>query len=285
MENITTVTENGTHEFLASLQYGSTTVQVDTFNSEVRLKRAATSINAIYGREAIRVEATDQIGEFEDFPIYNVIWSDKDNAPPVLTEDEINLPELAIAAAYRKETRKLDINPKLKKYARKCAENQNISFVVNKDGFWFSGSPKKKSLLFDIRNAHFEGKPFIEFNAMEAEPQTVRVYVSQINNLLGTSFSVSVKRGKIKVLFVPQTPQEILTETASDAFAGLCELIGHPAATEVFSAIIVTPEDVTAVTDNGQVEIIDPNIPAAAEVFAPEEEFIPGDENEEDEDF
>jgi len=278
MEKFKTVTETGTHEFLQALQYGVNPVQMDSFNSEVRIKRAAAAINAIYSMEAIKVVATEELSEWEDRPIYSVIWADKDNTPPVLTEDEINLPELAVMAAGFKNNRKLDISPKLKKYARKCAESQNISFVSNKDGFWFNGAPKKSALLSVIRQAHSEGLPFIELNAAEAEPQTVRVYVSQINNLLGTSFSVSVKRGKIKVLFVAQTAQEILTEAAVETFAGLRELIGHAAAAEVFAAII-TPEEVTKVADSGQIEIIDPNVPAAAEVFAAE----PNDEAEEEE--
>jgi len=286
MENVITITEHGTHEFLASLQYGSVAVQMDSFNSEARIKRAAAAINAIYGMNIIRVEPTEELSEWEDRPIYNIIWSDRESGPPTVTENEIDLPELAMQAFALKKKIILNVSPKVKKYARKCAQMYNIRFTQSGSEMYFNGEDKKPAILPLIKQAWTEGRKFIEFDKSEAEIQTVRVYASQFNSVMETNFSVSVKNGKIRVQLLDPTKEEIIRESAESIYIEAIKELGKETARSIFEGIIFDAEfeegsvltqetktqtttfnqgsadadAVQGISESGQIYIKDPNI-------------------------
>lgn len=210
MENIITINENGTHDFLASLVYGKTLVVFDSFNSEVRIKRAVVVINEILKKEAIRIAVEE---EGTEGTVYGIIWTDKDNSPPTITEDEIDLPERALQASLEKSVVKLNINLKLKKYAKKIAENNGIRLGSCSDGMFFNGADKKPAIFPLMKQAYNDGKKFIEFDIKEVEVQTVRIYASQFNTFMGTKFSVSANNGKVRIQFAPPTPEEQAIES------------------------------------------------------------------------
>lgn len=282
MENVIFLNENGTHDFLDFIEYGKNLIRFDSFNSEVRLKRCVDIINELLGSESIRI-ALEEENE-EEGNVYAVIWAVKDNPPPSITEDEIDLPERAVQASLEKSSVQLDINSKLKNYAKKIAENNGIRLTSSGGVMFFNGTDKKPPVFSLIQQAYNEGKSFIEFDSKQVKAQTVRIYASQFNTFMGTKFSVSANKDKIRVQFVKPTAAEqaielfkqsvlalisagVLDEETARDFVGFVEnndgskyLAKQPEFIQNEGRTNrIEPEDVTSVNDKNQVFIVDPN--------------------------
>jgi len=65
----------------------------------------------------------------------------------------------------------------------------------------FNGRKKQESAYKRIEGAMADGLEFIEFDSSEINPQTIRVYVSQLNIFSNKQMRVSVKDSKITVYF------------------------------------------------------------------------------------
>jgi len=210
MENVILLSENGINDFLDFLDYGSNLVRFDSLDSEAKFNRYISVINELVGKDSIRIVMDE---ETEEGTVYSVIWSDKDSSPPSITEEEVELLEVAKRAYNQKTIIQININPKLKMYAKKIAENNGVRLTSSGGVFFFNGANKKPSVFPLIQQAYNEGKKFIEFDSKDVQAQTVRIYASQFNTFMGKKFSVSANKDKVRIQFEPFTPQEQAVES------------------------------------------------------------------------
>jgi len=180
--------------FIKELKYGTTDVFLDSdicidlLNSYVDLCDNMSK-NILVSLKTSEVEGA-----------VSVIWHERTMAPPVFNVNELGLQSIVAQVAERKESLIVSIRKELVKYAGKLAKSAGIKFNDTVFGQSFSAVGAKKSAYKIIEEAIEAGEDQVQFSKSDYNPQTIRVYSSQINKFKNIKTSVSISGDTITLM-------------------------------------------------------------------------------------
>ena len=217
MEKITIKDINVLISMLKDLKYGSVFITWDDYSVEEHLKTYMNLVALVKGSDGFLTltEAVESVLEGDEYVDrllpgwYRLTWADRHEATPVFTYDEMNLRGLAEQAATEGISITLQVRPELVSYAKKLAKEYDVKFMASGLGIAFNGKKRAASAYKQLEAAVMEEKDSVEFDSSDVNPQTIRVYVSQISGFTGRKMRVSVKGNKIVVFLKEPGPKDL----------------------------------------------------------------------------
>jgi len=132
--------------------------------------------------------------------VVSIVWHDRTMAPPIFNIDELSLKSIISKVAESKESLVVNIRKELVKYATKLSKNAGVKFNNTVFGQSISAVGVKKSAYKMIEDALEAGDTAVVFSRLDYNPQTIRVYSSQINKFRNIRTSVSIDGDKITLI-------------------------------------------------------------------------------------
>lgn len=215
------------------ISYGQTYLSCDVPELRDFLDKYVFFINKIHGENTARIADG---GEIEGF--FRLIWSDRTQKPEILTSEDLKLQENLTLSIQNNAVVSFDLNPKLEKYARKISRSEGVKFEKTSTGEWsFNAKEKPLSAMKIIQNAFDNGSESVELNRSSCNPQTIRVYASQMAKFSGKKVSVSVLDDVIKVSFKDKKSY-YYEEQFESLYNTMCRNIGKQEAVNIIRAYV-----------------------------------------------
>jgi hypothetical protein len=208
MENLIFINKSNIFKFAELMNYGQNVVKFESDELVEIVKKQSETINEMLKLSIFRVEKlVNNVLEGNEWiaheipGYFNIIYSNRDNIIdiPTLSNDDLNIVDLAIKAAVNKEGVKININEKLYPKAKKIAKEKNIKFKIFDNYQYFDGKQKSVSVYSQIEQALLDGKDSISFNKSEVRVETVRVHTCSIGKFNHKKMSVTVEGDNIIV--------------------------------------------------------------------------------------
>lgn len=202
MENLLIINKSNVFKFAELMKYGQNPVKFESDEVMELVKKQTETINEMLKLNMFRIEElVDNVLEngvwvARKVPgYYSIIYANRENRTeiPVLSDDDLNIVDLAIRAQKNREGIKLNINEKMYPKAKKVAKDKNIKFKIFDDYQYFDGKQKSTSIYAQIEQALFDGLDSVSFSKSEAKPETVRVHACSIGKFNHKKLSVAVE--------------------------------------------------------------------------------------------
>lgn len=267
---------------------GSITIDFEDIETESIMNQALEACNLINPGSAFIKELPE--GKYQ-------LFFTREYKKGSMKPDDIYIAEMAQKAKHNQTEVQISINGRLHKLANKYAKQYGVKFTG--DSFTFNGA---ESIIDRMKKAFAAGLLKMDLQTTETTIHTVRAYCAILKNTYNKTIYCRQNGPVITVWFRTPSQAERLMEEIKDRIKqgegvftdeNIIDImnciwtlipegcvIPQKVGFEETNTAIITPEEVKKVADSGQIEIIDPNAPAAAEVFAAE----PNAEDE-DEDF
>lgn len=201
-------------DILNNVSYGTTLVSYLNDSVRVEVADAIKIINEIVGLEVIReVPHTEGWEETHVSGVYAIIYSDKDNAVPQITEDDMNI-SYTVKEAFEKSMQyRLGVNKALWKRVKKECKAVGVKFSTDYDDVCvIDGRKKSQSVYKRIQEAYKSGQASVAFDIEEVNAPTVRTYSSQFGSAMGLKIRCSTMPGFITVHFREADPKDVLLQ-------------------------------------------------------------------------
>lgn len=200
METKKIITKEDFNLFIKELKYGTTNVILDGQDAIDSLEIYCSLVENMFKFSYLTYrQATDMESQNPIEGVTEIMWSERTIQPPTFNIDEMNIKSIVSDVAARRENVSVNIRKELFKYADKAAKAAGVRFDNSVFGQCFSAVNVKKSAYKIIEDAVEAGESEVIFSKLEYNPQTIRVYSSQINKFRGIKTSVSVEGNNIKL--------------------------------------------------------------------------------------
>ena len=265
--NFLTVNKSNVFEVINEREgIGSITIDFEDIEAENLMNQALEACNLINSGSVFMKELPE--GNFQ-------LFFTREYKKRSLKQDDIYINEMAAKSKYSQLEVPISINGRLHKLATKYAKQHGVKFTG--DSFIFNGA---ESIIERMKKAAEAGMLKMDLQTSETTIHTVRAYCAILKNTYNRTIYCRQNSAVITVWFRIPSEAERLTEEIKDRISQGKELFSYDNVVEIVAAIAtIRNEEVTKVSENGQIEIIDPNVPAAAEVFAAEEQSPDDDED------
>lgn len=210
MKTVINLAEENIYNFLQNLGHG---INLGTCRDVVlgrRLDRYLELINGVFGAGAVEksnytkveFDSNGAYNEIEEEGVFQIICRLKNNELANLTKSDFDLESLAYEALSGKKVTELNLNSEMiVKYASKIAKSVGIRFESKRGVYKFNGLISSVSLSKQIQDAYLRGDRSISFSLLEANPPTIRCYVSNMSSAYNKKFRCESSSGKITVHF------------------------------------------------------------------------------------
>jgi len=191
-----------------NMPYGSTNVVYMDDKAREETGLIIETINNIAGLQVIEERPfidnipTADGWESKEIPgKYTIIYSDRHNPIPSVTQDDLSVWNIIQEVSFRKTIQRIKINNALHKKVRKKCLESGVKFSLDYGFVVIDGREKSLSVYRQIQKAHSEGKKEISFNLKEINMPTVRTYASQFGSAIDEKIRCTVADGFITVIF------------------------------------------------------------------------------------
>lgn len=208
MKNLIIINKSNCFKFAELIKYGQNVVKFDSDEVMEIVKKQTETINEMLKLNMFRLEnLVDNVlvgSEYiaKEIPGYfTIIYANRDNKTyiPELSNDDLNILDLATTAAKNKIGVNININEKLYPKAKKIAKEKNIKFKIFENYQYFDGKQKSTSIYSQIEQALLDGIDSIIFSKSEVRVETVRVHSCSIGKFNHKKISVTVEEDNIVV--------------------------------------------------------------------------------------